>query len=112
MPPANAQLPGAAGSPAVEGILQDSSDVPDTGLAAAPTQDAIDHRWTGFREFAAGSGPAGAILADPPLRFKTWSKKGEGRSPQHHYACLTFEQLATLPMRDLAAADSWLFLWI
>jgi N6-adenosine-specific RNA methylase IME4 len=110
MQPANALPPRAAGSPAAEEILQDSSEVPDAGLAA-PTQDAID-LWTGFREFAARSGPAGAILADPALRFKTWSEKGEGRSPQHHYACLTFEQLATLPMRDLAAADSWLFLWM
>jgi N6-adenosine-specific RNA methylase IME4 len=109
MQPANAQPPGAAGSPAAEEILQDGCDVPDSGFAA--TLEAID-RWTGFCEFAARSGPAGAILADPPLGFKTWSTKGEGRSPQHHYPCLTVEQLAALPVRDLAAADSWLFLWV
>ena len=55
---------------------------------------------------------AGAILADPPLAFQTRSLKGEGRSPQHHYACLSFDELATLPVAGLAAADCFLFLWI
>ena len=54
----------------------------------------------------------GAILADPPLAFKTRSNKGEGRSPQHHYSCLSFEQLAALPVGDLAAPNCFLFLWI
>jgi hypothetical protein len=44
---------------------------------------------------------AGAIVADPPLAFATWSRKGEGRSPQHHYTCLSFEQLAAIPGRVL-----------
>lgn len=55
---------------------------------------------------------ARAILADPPLAFKTWSRKGEGRSPQHHYSCLTFEQLAAIPIATIAAKDCFLFLWI
>jgi N6-adenosine-specific RNA methylase IME4 len=55
---------------------------------------------------------AGAILVDPPLAFATWSHKGEGRSPQHHYACLSLEQLAAIPVADAAAPDCFLFLWI
>ena len=55
---------------------------------------------------------AGAILVDPPLAFQTRSPKGEGRSPQHHYACLSFDELATLPVAGVAAADCFLFLWI
>lgn len=55
---------------------------------------------------------AGAILADPPLAFQTRSPKGEGRTPQHHYLCLTFEELAALPVASIAAADAFLFLWV
>jgi N6-adenosine-specific RNA methylase IME4 len=55
---------------------------------------------------------AGAIAADPPLPFKTWSRKGEGRSPQHHYKCPEFEQLATIPVARVAALHCFLFLWI
>jgi len=55
---------------------------------------------------------AGAILADPPLAFKTRSAKGEGRTPQHHYACMSFAELAALPVAESAAADCFLFLWV
>jgi len=55
---------------------------------------------------------AGAIVADPPLAFATWSGKGEGRSPQHHYGCLPFEQLAAIPVASVAAPDCFLLLWI
>ena len=41
---------------------------------------------------------ARAILIDAPLPFKTWSRKGEGRSPQRHYGCLTFEELNAIPI--------------
>jgi N6-adenosine-specific RNA methylase IME4 len=55
---------------------------------------------------------AGAIVADPPLAFQTRSQKGEGRSPQHHYACLSLEQLTAIPIASAAAPDCFLFLWI
>jgi N6-adenosine-specific RNA methylase IME4 len=55
---------------------------------------------------------ARAIVADPPLAYKTWSRKGEGRSPQHHYKCLSFEQLSAIPLSQAAAPDCFLFLWI
>jgi N6-adenosine-specific RNA methylase IME4 len=55
---------------------------------------------------------AGAIMADPGLAFKTYSTKGEGRSPQRHYRCESFEQLAELPVATIAGADCFLFLWI
>jgi N6-adenosine-specific RNA methylase IME4 len=57
-------------------------------------------------------GRYGAILVDVPLAFKTRSSKGEGRSPQHHYDCMTFDELAALPIADLAAPDRFLFSWI
>jgi N6-adenosine-specific RNA methylase IME4 len=53
----------------------------------------------------------GAIYADPPWSFRNWSAKGTGRNAVSHYDCLSFERLATLPMRDLAAENCVLFLW-
>jgi N6-adenosine-specific RNA methylase IME4 len=55
---------------------------------------------------------AGAILIDAPLPFKTWSRKGEGRSPQHHYACMSIEELMALPIESMAAPDCFLISWI
>jgi N6-adenosine-specific RNA methylase IME4 len=54
----------------------------------------------------------GAILADPPIPFKTWSRKGEGRSPQSQYECMLPEAIAALPVADLAAPDCFLFSWV
>jgi N6-adenosine-specific RNA methylase IME4 len=55
---------------------------------------------------------AGAIMADPGIAFRAYSSKGEGRSPQRHYRCDPFEELAKLPVADFAAADCFLFLWM
>ena len=52
------------------------------------------------------------ITADPPIPFKAWSHKGEGRSPQHHYRCEEFEQLAAIPVANLAAKDCFLLMWV
>ena len=53
----------------------------------------------------------GVILADPPWLFKTRSPKGEGKSAQRHYACMTTHDICMLPIGDLAADDCALFLW-
>jgi N6-adenosine-specific RNA methylase IME4 len=54
---------------------------------------------------------AGALLIDPLWRFKVRSRKGEGRSACQHYRTLTIDEIKAFPVADLAAADSWLFLW-
>lgn len=51
------------------------------------------------------------IYADPPWLFKTYSAKGEGKSPQKHYACMKTADIAALPIRDIAADDCALFMW-
>jgi N6-adenosine-specific RNA methylase IME4 len=61
--------------------------------------------------FAATVGRVPCILTDVALRFDTWSAKGEGRSPQRHYRCMTIDELAALPVAALAARDCWLFHW-
>lgn len=51
------------------------------------------------------------IMADPPWAFRTRSLKGEGRSAQGHYACMSLPDIARLPVASLGAKDCLLWLW-
>ena len=51
------------------------------------------------------------IYADPPWSYNVWSKKGAGRSAESHYPTMSISELCALPVADLAAKDSALFLW-
>ena len=42
----------------------------------------------------------------------TYSERGQGRSASRHYDVMTFEEIVSLPVRDVAAPDAWLFLWV
>ena len=53
----------------------------------------------------------GAILADPPWVFETWSDRGKGRSAEQHYPTMGLDDLRLLPVETLAAPDCALFLW-
>lgn len=52
------------------------------------------------------------ILADPPWKFKTYSRKGLGRSAESYYDCLTVSEIAEFPISELADNDCVLFLWV
>ena len=52
------------------------------------------------------------IYADPPWAYRTYSKKGKGRSAESHYPTMDIEAIKALPIRELAAKDCALFLWI
>lgn len=52
----------------------------------------------------------GAILADPPWKFDTWSDKGDDRAPD--YSTMTIDEIAQMPVQTLAAKDCVLFIWI
>lgn len=62
----------------------------------------------------------GAILADPPWHFEVWSLKntrttGKGgpvRHPSRHYKTMPIEEIYKLPVKDLAADNCVLFLWV
>lgn len=57
----------------------------------------------------------GAILADPPWGFKTWSgpeKKVASRGTVAPYQTMDFPALKALPVANLAAEDCCLFMWI
>lgn len=67
----------------------------------------------------------GCILADPPWRFTTFSDKGRGRcpdgplsrnqsrqnSPARHYDTMTLQDIANMPVGEVAARDCVLLLW-
>lgn len=57
-------------------------------------------------------GHYGAIYADPPWSYVTWSAKGTGRSAEQHYATMDEEEISNLPVSDLAADNCVLFLWV
>ncbi len=53
-----------------------------------------------------------AIYADPPWSFKVWNKDtGNGRSAESHYSTMSMDDIAALPVADLAADDCVLFMW-
>lgn len=52
-----------------------------------------------------------AILADPPWSYRMYSEAGHDKSPEAHYRTMPMPQIARLPVRELAAADCYLFLW-
>ena len=49
------------------------------------------------------------IYADPPWRYKVWSGGG---AADKHYPTMSIEDIAALPVDELAAKDCTLFLWI
>lgn len=52
------------------------------------------------------------ISADPPWKFLTYSPKGKlKKSAELHYRTMDLDQIAELPVADLAAPDCALFLW-
>jgi N6-adenosine-specific RNA methylase IME4 len=63
----------------------------------------------------------GAILADPPWRFATWNRAtaikrrashGTNVSAATHYETMTTDDIAALPVADLAGENCCLFMWI
>lgn len=51
------------------------------------------------------------IYADPPWKFKTYSDKGLGRSPDMHYSTMTLEDIKALPVSAIASDNCALFMW-
>ena len=51
------------------------------------------------------------IYADPPWQFLTWSNKGKGRSAEKHYVTMAKYDIQKLPISNISAENSVLFLW-
>lgn len=54
----------------------------------------------------------GAILADPPWAFKTYSGDAVPARGEQPYQTQGIDCIASLPVQEIAADDSVLFLWI
>lgn len=52
------------------------------------------------------------IYADPPWTFASWSKKGEDKSAQNHYDCMTMKDINNLPVNDITEKNAVLFMWM
>lgn len=52
------------------------------------------------------------IYADPPWTYSVWSDKGKGRSAESHYPTMQKEAIQSLPISQISAKDSVLFLWV
>lgn len=52
------------------------------------------------------------ILADPAWAYRVWSNRGGGRSAESHYPTMPIQDICALPVAEIAAEDSALFLWV
>ena len=52
------------------------------------------------------------IAADVPWNHRSNSIAKPGRNPRRHYDCLSLEQIASLPVKDVAARDAYLWFWV
>lgn len=51
------------------------------------------------------------LLLDPPWHHVSYSLAGQARSPSSHYATMSLDQIKAMPVGNLAADDSHLFMW-
>lgn len=68
----------------------------------------MNHQTTDLREITK---KYNIIYADPPWAYKTWSKKGTGRSADQHYDTMDLEAIKNLPVLNIADDNCVLFLW-
>ena len=62
--------------------------------------------------FGSLSPPYDIVLADPPWRFTSNSRERPGRNALRHYSCMSPGEIAALPVREIAARDALLYLWV
>lgn len=65
------------------------------------------HQFNALRPF----GGFDLIMADPPWSFDLRSQKGEEKSAQAQYGCMSLDAIAALPLAALAAENAVLWLW-
>jgi N6-adenosine-specific RNA methylase IME4 len=52
------------------------------------------------------------IVADPPWRYTVTKEGMKVGTAEAHYDTMTMEEIAALPVRELAADNAHLFMWI
>jgi N6-adenosine-specific RNA methylase IME4 len=83
---------------------------PDLRASAVTRPDGIEDTQR-FAPLPRVVGGFSCLVADVPLQFSSNSPARPGRNAMRHYRCLSAEELATLPVGDIAAPDAWLFFW-
>lgn len=53
----------------------------------------------------------GVIYADAPWHYKSYSIKGQQRSPSRHYETMSLQDIKNMPVADLAAKNCHLMFW-
>lgn len=53
----------------------------------------------------------GAILADPPWRFRTWSETNQAKAASRHYKLMELDDIKKIPVADMAADNCALLMW-
>jgi N6-adenosine-specific RNA methylase IME4 len=83
---------------------------PDLRARAVTWADGIKdtHRFAPLPRVVGGFS---CLVADVPLQFRSNSPARPGRNAMRHYRYLLAEELAMLPVVDIAAPDAWLFFW-
>jgi N6-adenosine-specific RNA methylase IME4 len=56
-------------------------------------------------------GRFGAVYADPPWSWSSWSSTRQTRAASNHYGVMDLDGIKALPVADLAADDCALFMW-
>lgn len=51
------------------------------------------------------------VVADPPWHHKSYSIKGQARSPSRHYSTMSLADICALPVTNACARDCHLMLW-
>lgn len=51
------------------------------------------------------------VVADPPWRFRTWGEHNQRKSASRHYPLMMTQDIAELPIGELAQKDCLLLLW-
>jgi N6-adenosine-specific RNA methylase IME4 len=51
------------------------------------------------------------LYADPPWAFQAWSAGGQQKAAEMHYPTMSVAEICALPVAEIAARDSVLFMW-
>lgn len=52
------------------------------------------------------------ITADPPWYFRNRTGAVSDRDPRRHYSVMTLDEIQAMPVKEVAARDAHLFLWV
>lgn len=98
--------------------LIDAPAVPEPSISVAPQPVLVDQSEELHpavqQPLPTIEGGWGTVMADPPWNFRSWvanANPQSDRSAERHYRTMSFDEIAALPVKDVVAKNSHLFLW-